>query len=279
MTATKPARPDRTLRGRLFAAALLSVVCATPAFGWGEAGHRIVARIAGGQLTDPARAQVARLLRGQSLESVSLFADHYRLLDTNTATWHYVDIPVAATNYERQRDCERHGGCVIEQLEHFKRVLANQHTPLTNRVFALMFVVHLVGDLHQPLHCADNHDRGGNEVKVVFFGQTNSPAGALWNLHSVWDAGLIEHRGLTEAEYVRQLLAHLKPEAIPALQAGTTIDWALQSHSNAVHFAYTIPATHNLGASYYRNVRPVLDDSLLQGGLRLARVLNEALGQ
>lgn len=263
----------------LLVTALAFVAGAPAALGWGEAGHRIIARIADGQLTTRTREKVDQLLHGNSLMGVSTFADHYRLLDTNSAPWHFVDIPVSASNYDRRRDCVQHNGCVVEQLEHFKKVLADPHASRTNRAFALMFVVHLVGDLHQPLHCADNNDRGGNEVKVIFFGQTNSPAGNPWNLHAVWDSGLIEHRDLSEVNYARKLTADLTPQTISALQTGTTIDWALQSHSNAVHFAYPIPSTHKLGATYYRKVRPVLDDSLLKGGLRLARVLNEALGQ
>ena len=255
------------------------LVCATAAHGWGEEGHRIAARIADDLLTDQTRARVRFLLHGNSLESVSVFADHYRLLDTNTAPWHFVDIPVSAQRYDPVRDCREHHGCVVEALEHFKTVLADSHNSVSNRAFALMFVVHLVGDLHQPLHCADNDDRGGNEVKVTLFGETNSPSGGLWNLHTVWDVGLIEHRGLGEVQYARRLSAGQSRETIAAMQAGTTIEWALQSHSNAVHFAYQIPANHELGATYFRKVRPVLDDSLLKGGLRLARVLNEMLGR
>lgn len=264
---------------RLFPTVLLSVACATPAFGWGETGHRIVARIADGLLTDQARARVRALLHGNSLEGVSVFADHYRLLDTNTAPWHFVDIPVSSSRYDRVRDCREHHGCVVEALEHFKTVLTDSHSSVSNRAFALMFVVHLVGDLHQPLHCADNNDRGGNEVKVTFFGQTNSPIGGLWNLHAVWDGGLIEHRGMSDREYARKLTAQFTVDSIAALQAGTIVDWVLESHSNAVHFAYQIPPARELGTAYYRRVRPVLDDSLLKGGLRLARVLNETLGQ
>ena len=267
-------------RGEWLCAALVGLAASTlPAWGWGEEGHRIVARIAQSRLNAQAGTKVAELLQGQSLPTVSVFADHYRLIDTNTAPWHFVDIPVSATHYDPVRDCERRHGCVVEQLEYFKTVLADQHTSLSNRAFALMFVVHLVGDLHQPLHCADNNDRGGNEVKVVFFGHTDNPAGNPWNLHAVWDTGLIEHRGWTDTKYAHKLTLYLDPQTIPALQAGTTIDWALQSHSNAVHFAYSIPATHELGGAYYRKVKPVLDDSLLKGGLRLARVLNEVLGQ
>jgi len=270
---------NRLFKGLLPAAALLWLARPAPAYGWGDAGHHIVAGIAAGQLTAQARQNVNQLLHGRSLESVSTFADHYRLIDTNTAPWHFVDIPVSATRYDQKRDCEAHHGCVVEELEHFERVLADRRASRTNRVFALMFVVHLVGDLHQPLHCADNNDRGGNDVKVDFFGETNSPAGGLWNLHAVWDSGLIEHRGLSEVKYVRTLTAGLAPQTIAAMQTGTLIEWALQSHSNAVHFAYAIPTDHHLASAYYRKVRPVLDDSLLKGGLRLARVLNEALGQ
>jgi hypothetical protein len=263
---------------RLILAVLLQFACALPVLGWGEEGHRIVARIAADHLTDQARARIRLLLHGNSLESVAVFADHYRLLDTNTAPWHFVDIPLSANRYEADRDCRQHGGCVVQELEHFKDVLADSHASVSNRTFALMFVVHLVGDLHQPLHCADNNDRGGNEVKVTFFGETNTLSGGRWNLHGVWDYGLIEHRGWGETRYARRLTARLKPEAIATMQTGTTIAWAMQSHSNAVHFAYQIPDDHQLGAAYERQVRRVLDDSLLKGGLRLARVLNEALG-
>jgi len=279
MTPTKFRRWDRLRAVHQLPTILLMLVCATAAHGWGEEGHRIAARIADDLLTDQTRARVRFLLHGNSLESVSVFADHYRLLDTNTAPWHFVDIPVSAQRYDPVRDCREHHGCVVEALEHFKTVLADSHNSVSNRAFALMFVVHLVGDLHQPLHCADNDDRGGNEVKVTLFGETNSPSGGLWNLHAVWDVGLIEHRGLGEVQYARRLSAGQSRETIAAMQAGTTIEWALQSHSNAVHFAYQIPANHELGATYFRKVRPVLDDSLLKGGLRLARVLNEMLGR
>ena len=279
MTLTKLCRRDVLFRVYLLSTGLVLLACATTAHGWGETGHRIIARIADDLLTDRARASVRTLLRGNSMENVSVFADHYRLIDTNTAPWHFVDIPVSAGNYDPNRDCRQHHGCVVEELEHFKKVLVDTHTTVSNRAFALMFVIHLVGDLHQPLHCADNNDRGGNEVKVSFFGETTNSFGAPWNLHAAWDSGLIEHRGLSEAAYARKLTAHLQPDTIPAMQAGTTIDWALQSHSNAVHFAYPIPADHELGAAYLRKARPVLDDSLLKGGLRLARVLNEALGR
>src|SRR6266516_2237538 len=188
-------------------AALLMLVCATAAYAWGKAGHRVVARIADDLLTDEARARVRFLLHGNSLESVSVFADHYRLLDTNTAPWHFVDIPVSANDYDPARDCRRHHGCVVEALDHFQKVLADTHTSATNRAFALMFVVHLVGDLHQPLHCADNNDRGGNDVAVTFFGEADSAGGTHWNLHSVWDTGLIGHRNLTDAAYASRLSA------------------------------------------------------------------------
>jgi len=266
----------------LFATALVSLLAALPAFGWGVEGHRIVAAIADKYLNDKARAEVKRLLyRDQSLADVANFADSYRVYHTNTGPWHYVDIPLTATNYDAKRDCESHQGCLIEQLEIFKKQLADTTEVKSNRVFALKFVVHLVGDVHQPLHCEDSdNDRGGNSVRVTFFGEARRSATSrtYWNLHAIWDTGLIMHTGLDETNYVQTLTTNLTAATIKTLQTGTTIEWAMQSHDKA-KIAYQFPANHDLDQSYYDKAKPILDDSLLKGGLRLARVLNETLGQ
>ena len=266
---------------RFILAFALTLAVPTLALAWGPKGHKAVAEISLNFLSDAARDEVENLLGEDDNKYINgaIWPDQVRDARPNTAPWHFVDIPVSAKRYDPVRDCREHHGCVVEALDHFKTVLADSHNSVSNRAFALMFVVHLVGDLHQPLHCADNNDRGGNELKVIFFGETNSPSGGLWNLHAVWDVGLIEHSDLNEVQYARKLSAHLPQDTISALQAGTTVEWALQSHSNAVHFAYLVPPNHKLAAAYFRKVGPVLDDSLLKGGLRLARVLNDALGR
>ncbi len=264
----------------ILAAALLTLTAALPAFGWGQEGHRIVAGIADKYLTAKTRVEVKKLLHEQTLADVANYADSYRIYHTNTAPWHFVDIPLAATSYDPQRDCAAHQGCIIEQLEVFKKQLADTKTPTSNRVFALKFVVHLVGDLHQPLHCEDREDRGGNSVKVSFFGEAkkSSTSSSHWNLHSIWDDGLIKHTGLDETNYVKTLTVKLAAEPILKLQKGTTIEWALESHA-AAQIAYQYPTNLDLGETYYQIAKPVIDAQLLKGGLRLALVLNEALGK
>jgi hypothetical protein len=265
----------------LVTAMFISLLTTLPAFGWGQEGHRIVGSIAEKYLNAKARAEVKRLLRGQSLADVANFADAWRIYHTNTAAWHFVDIPLYATSYDPQRDCVAHQGCILEQLEIFEKQLADPRESVSNRAFALKFVIHLVGDLHMPLHCEDNHDLGGNEVKVKFFGEAkkSKTSSSRWNLHSVWDVGLIQHTGLDETNYTQLLTAQLDAVTVQSLQTGTMLDWAMQSHSNAAQYAYKIPVDHDLGQAYFDLVKPALNASLLKGGLRLARVLNEALGQ
>src|ERR1041385_3649291 len=123
MTPTKLNRRDLFFRVLSLSTGVVLLACATTAYGWGETGHRIVARIADGLLTDQARAKVRSLLRGNTMENVSVFADHYRLFNTNSAPWHFVDIPVRASHYDPKRDCREHQGCVVDQLEQFKKVL------------------------------------------------------------------------------------------------------------------------------------------------------------
>ncbi len=184
-----------------FAATLLALVLVTPgpAIGWGLEGHAVVAEFATMRLTDAANAQVAALLEpGESLASVASWADDVRHKRSETAQWHFVDIPKSATQYDPARDCRPtpHGDCVVAAIERFKTVLANATAARPARAEALKFLVHFVGDIHQPLHCADNHDRGGNDITVAFFK-------ASTNLHAVWDTGIITKAGVTEIDYAR----------------------------------------------------------------------------
>jgi hypothetical protein len=256
---------------------LTLVLCLTgllpaPVVAWGPEGHHIVARLAQKRLSATARRKIAGLLNGGTLESVATYADDRRPFRPETELWHFVDIPRSGSTYDPARDCTctRRGDCVIAAIEQFKVILADPNEKPARRTEALKFIVHFVGDLHQPLHCADDHDRGGNDVKVTFFGTKT-------NLHHVWDTSLIERTGLTETNYVRKLNAALATQDIAALQNGTTIDWAVESHQAAVDHSYNIPATKILGDQYFQDNRPIVDDRLARAGVRLARILNQAL--
>ena len=265
---------------RLCAASVIcvvSAVAATTVDAWGPSGHRIVAMIAAEHLTPAAAAKVNTLLQGASLEDVANFADVVRDDRPETKNWHFVDIPKNKTAYDPARDCAStpEGDCVIAALDRLAAILGNPAETTAKRAEALKFIVHFVGDLHQPMHSADNNDRGGNAVKVKFFGRRS-------NLHAVWDSGIIAHADLTEDEFATDLLNGIVTNQVPAIQSGTVVDWAVQAHKLAVTKSYAnLPASgtvKQLGQVYYDRTFETVDLQLTRAGLRLAKIINAALG-
>ena len=129
--------------------------------------------------------------------SVASWADQIRNSRRETGPWHYIDIPIDKPHLNMERDCAK-GDCVIAKIEQFRDALKNPATPPEQRREALMFIIHFVGDMHQPLHCSDNQDHGGNEVHVVFEGHPT-------NLHSLWDTTLVTRLGAEDALYPKFL--------------------------------------------------------------------------
>jgi acid phosphatase len=253
----------------------------------GRDGHQIVATVAARGLSEAAAAQVALLLDGKSLADVAALPDEWRKTEKETAEWHYVNIPKSDTAYNPTRDCppqtsEVGHNCAVAAIEHFKTVLADRTASKEARARALIFVVHFVGDIHQPLHNADNHDLGGNKVLVTWFGAASHtyPGDSKpvpWNLHTVWDDAMIERTGLTVDAYAGHLLAGTQPANATS---GSTIDWVNAAYKLAKTKAYVIPAGKPapIGKAYYTKNLPVVDSQLLLAGLRLRSVLEAALG-
>jgi hypothetical protein len=264
-------RHSRTLISRLL---LLSIIGlnAIPANAWGAAGHRIVAGVAQNHLTPHAKQQIAAILGPNvTLDSVATFADDIRNSRPDTRQFHFVDIEKDLTDYVPSRDCPQtaQGDCVIAALERFRQQVFDPHASLATKQFALKFIIHLVGDMHQPLHCSDNHDHGGNGLSVQFFNQA-------MNLHSLWDSGIIAKTGLSESQYASALEGGLTPQQISQIQQGTTIQWALESHALAKTNAYdNVQPNASLGQAYFNTNKPIVDMQLRRGGLRLAKVLND----
>ena len=270
---------NRILKNRLTCFALgLSLISLLPlsANAWGVSGHRIVAMIAENHLTERARQRVTELLgEDVTLASIATFADEIRNSRPDTKQFHFVDIPLAANNYDPARDCREteEGDCVIAAIERFRQELSSSSESAGRRRFALKFLVHLIGDMHQPLHCADDNDRGGNDVKVTWFGRS----GKGINLHSVWDRLIIEEAGLGDVEFAEALEEGLTAQSIQTRQRGTVTEWALEAHRAARDHAYRLPRNRRLGQAYYDRTFAVVDEQLLRGGLRLAKILNDTL--
>lgn len=254
---------------------------------WGPAGHEIVGRIAAQHLTATTANFIHELLNTGNTNaeiqiadsSVANWADWIRKDNPETAPWHFVDIPFEADRYDPARDCCQPAGCVVEAVERFRQELADRRTNPAVRVAALKFLVHFVGDIHMPLHCAERHgDRGGNLVWVLWPGDSQAT-----KLHAIWDSNLIESqlhdRQLTALAYAVQLNDSVPAARVRAWSAGTPADWAWESHQLAIAEIYgTIPESgpaHPLAAAAITKSQDLVAEQLTKAGLRLAELLNQ----
>ena len=229
----------------------------------------MVALIAETRLTPRTREAVRDLLGGQSLADASVWADNIRQYRHDADPLHYVNIPLSDTAYEPARHCPD-GRCIIAAIATDQRVLANPAASADARAEALRFLVHFLGDLHQPLHVGDNHDRGGNQRVVYLYGDST-------NLHAVWDGKLLERAGLTEAAYLAQLRRAMDTIDLAAVERGSVADWAMEGHRIAAERAYRIPPGGRLDPAYVGRSRPIIDHAIIAAGVRLAKLLNTAL--
>jgi hypothetical protein len=144
---------------------MLSAVTAGHAWGWGALGHKVTARIAEKHLTAEAKAAIKKLLeKDEDLAKASTWPDEHSREISGSASWHFVNVPIDEARYDA-KFCAA-SGCVVSKLTEYQNVLANRSHSVAKRREALRIVVHLTGDLHQPLHVGDNHDRGGNDTQV-----------------------------------------------------------------------------------------------------------------
>lgn len=251
-------------------AALGLALYAIPLMAWGPEGHRLVAHLAEGMLTPAAAARVqATLGPGETIASMASWADDVRPSRRETEPWHFVDIPIDSAGLDMQRDCAR-GDCVLGKIAEFRRLWRDPAAGPQTRREALLFLVHFVGDMHQPLHCANHRDRGGNDVHVLFFGHP-------MNLHRVWDSGLLG-RLPPEDQLFRELSAAITPERRAEWSRGTVDDWAAESFAAARRVVYgDLPSggEPSLGAAYEHSADPVLEQQIEKAGVRLAAILNE----
>lgn len=251
-----------------FAGLFLTV---SPAFAWGPEGHAIVAEIAARYLDPDAAGELQHLLGATGLDSAANWPDRVVAALPQTAPWHYVNIPSSASGYLASRDCPQNN-CVVAKIQWFSRILADRQQSPAARLVALKFLIHLVGDIHQPFHdLADA--RGGNDIAVTLWGKQQCGDRAC-DLHYVWDTALIRHTGMTRRQYeqsLERMIADAKPDAGPNDPSA----WADESFHLAKEALVSSGA--QIGQSYYLRERPVLDRQLALAGIRLARLLNQDL--
>jgi hypothetical protein len=257
---------------------------------WGDQGHRLTALVAAGRLTPVARQNVQRLLGDASLADVANWADDYLVGNNQTSFWHYVNIPPDARAYDRNRDCPRQPGvsaggrgdiwrdCILDRIRYNEERLADASLDRLDRGIALKFLVHFVGDLHQPFH-ATAVERGGNGIPVRVFGSDTcggpSARPTPCNLHSVWDSQLIAHRDLGDRAYRERLERLIVRARLDARPLGAPADWAMESL--ALSNAAMLPERGEANEAYFARHIDALEERLALGGLRLAALLNRSL--
>ncbi len=242
-------------------------------WGWGREGHQIVAAVAEDHLDETTKVMIQSLIGNNHLYSIASWADDVRRDRPNTAPWHYVDIPRGST-YDANRDCSPPNSCVVDKIADFLKILTDKQASREDRAEALKFVVHFVGDIHQPMH-AVGEARGGNGVHVTFL--ESSRCGRYdCNLHGVWDTDLIEHAGMSREQYVQAEEELIKNHKLDDMGVGTPEQWANESHQLAQ--AAWVPDGTDLNEQYYQQQIKVVDRQLALAGLRLAKLLNESIG-
>lgn len=269
---------------RLFA---LFALIPLNAYAWGSKGHAVIAEIAERGLSPNVAAQVRSLNFAAPLRDIASLPDDWRADETkglrpgDTGALHYSNVPNDAPPFNRERDC-KDDICVVAAIEKYTAILKDKAQPRDKRREALIFVVHFMGDLHQPMHSAGGKvkdektgemvlDRGGNLVKIRLLGVET-------NLHSAWDGLLVDWGPTTVDDYADYLLSYeMRGRSDAEIQRGTIEDWFNESHYAAVHYAYDI-GNGTLGSEYAKKNSGIIYERLLRGGLRLRKVLEDALG-
>ena len=282
------------------AAALVAGILLAPtsALAWGFEGHEIVASIARARLTPAVRAKVEALLAadtgtltGHDMASEATWADAWRGAGhLETAQWHFVDIELDHPDLKTacfgnpSADQPASAGpaqdCVVDKIDEFSTELAAPATSPGERLLALKYLLHFVGDVHQPLHASDHEDRGGNCVRISLGDQRTS------NLHSYWDTGVLQPLGSDPQAAAATLNARISPSQAQAWSKGTATDWAQEAFRVAKTAAYTLDTPAGCGqdaspvplpSSYVSIAQPAANLQLEKAGVRLAWVLNRDL--
>jgi hypothetical protein len=303
----------------------LLLLCVSPAFPWGCQGHRSVALVALEQLTPHARAMTSNLLQGEPSDpslhrfchhgdlppfaDVSTWADDIREKRKETAPWHFIDVPLGVARDHMYDACPVATGCVTSALRGQLDVLRSKSSGKAQKAEALMFVIHFVGDLHQPLHASTNNDRGGNCVPVVFFKQEPKESAASENfrpnLHGVWDTDLVDRvaKEHDAARFANDITSEFTTDIHSWKQQPINLDdWAWESHQLAKstvygdlaekitvetpapvescaddnHVAKRLFQLHEkIDERYLRDASPVIRRQLARAGTRLAMLLSQ----
>lgn len=246
---------------------LLAGLAPSPAFAWGKTGHRVVGELAQTYLNDEAKAGVARILDKESIAEASTWPDFMRSSPEEfwqkvAGAYHIVTVPKDKTYADVGAPAQ---GDAVTALKQFSATVRDPNAPLADKQLALRFIIHIVGDLHQPLHANNGIDRGGNNIHIMVAGRES-------NLHALWDSGLIDQEQLSYTEYADWLRARITPAQRAGWNTADPLVWISESAEIREHI---YPEGANISFAYGFANKAILEQRLEQGGVRLAAYLNQ----
>ncbi|MFP5471120.1 MAG: S1/P1 nuclease [Bacteroidia bacterium] len=248
----------------IFSSFLFLLFCYS-AFSWGETGHRAIGEIAQSNLTKKANKKITAVLNGETIAEASTWMDEIRSDSTYNKyeDWHWVTIPDGQTYANTEKNTN---GDVIYAINFLIDTLKKGVTNPKMESEYLKMLIHLVGDIHQPLHVGKGDDKGGNTVGVTWFGERS-------NLHRVWDSEMINSKrfGYTE---LATLLNKVNKDTVLQWQSDNVLVWASES-MGLRQDVYTLPENHKLGYEYMYHNWNTVKHRLTQAGIRLAGILND----
>jgi nuclease S1 len=233
---------------------------------WSKTGHRVIGKVAQEELSGKAKRAIGKLLDGQNLASISNFADEIKADRSfrKFSAWHYVNFP--ADKEYSDVEPSPYGDLVIG-IQKCIEIVKNKSSSKADKTFYLKMLVHLIGDLHQPMHIGRLEDKGGNDIQLQWFGRGS-------NLHKVWDANMINDYGMSYSELANSL-PELNKKERKAIQQGTVLNWVEESQDVANKLYASVEVGEKLAYRYSYTWWETVETQLQKGGLRLAKVLND----
>jgi len=244
---------------------LLPLICFAD---WGKTGHRIIGEIAEKQLSDQVKEIIYDILDGESLSSVSTWADEMRS-NPNWRPydkWHYINLPLAIEYADADVPEEN----VVTIIKRCILILKSKSSDKETKKFYLKYLIHLVGDLHQPMHTGRYEDYGGSKIPLKFKGRKGEKT--TTNLHVLWDSGLIDDFKMSFTEFSNHLENKFGRTEVQQL---TVLDWTFESHQYARDIYKNTPSNAYISYDYIYKYHPILEKRLYFAGVRLGNLINE----
>ena len=233
---------------------------------WGKNGHRVTGEIAETYLTKRTKKEIDKLLKGQSLAFVSTYADEIKSDKSFNKyySWHYVNMSLNETYEQSEKNPK---GDLVTGISECISVLKDKNSTADDKAFHLKMLVHFIGDLHQPMHVGRKEDKGGNTIRLKWFGKGT-------NLHRVWDDNMIESYDMSYSDLANNA-EYLSKEAVKLIEKGSVVDWVNEVHTLSKEVYNSVEVGENLRYNYSYLYLNIARKQLQIGGIRLAKVLND----